>query len=410
MRGIVQGRLEDRSLDELPAGRMRPTMGRYELSVDVPLPPDEVFRIWTDAGRYPQWQVGVIRVFEASGPADREGTTLRLDFGPGMRRTTRVVVSDPPHRYAVAEDGMRSKNRTESRFEPTADGTRITATYDLNVQLGPISGVLERLTRSNTLKTGRTELDRFAAVAARPLAQPEIGQLYTVDGFAKFRVVKVVAIDPDVVHLALMPGAVKQRPHDVAELLDHVSRLEDPLSLRRLDPPLRRSASTTVVGQPLLALDGGHGVPHLALTIGSFTDALPEPAGTAAVFPDEADEVAGWREVNGPVLGRDLDTAIVPLVTMKDGERYGFAKLLHVEPRGVHVRLYADRYAIPPDAVNPWALQLERYDNPTMSFGHAPMSRATFAGWEPAYHRLVMRSTEELEGYEMWKEAEGGFF
>ncbi|MDQ3691116.1 MAG: SRPBCC family protein [Chloroflexota bacterium] len=385
-------------------------MGRYELSVDVPLPAIDAFRLWTDAGRYPQWQVGVIRVFDMSGPADREGTTLRLDFGPGMKRTTRVVEASPPERYVVAEEGMRSTNRTECRFELTNGGTRITVTYDLEVRLGPMSSALERLTRRNTLKTGRTELDRFAALAMRPLARPEAGQLYTVDGYAGFRAVKVIAVDGDVIHLALMPGVVKHRPDDVAELLDQESRTGDPLALRPLDPPLRRTASTVVVGQPLLALDGGHGVPHLAISIGAFTDALPEPAGELPIWPDETEEVVGWRSAVGPVMGRDLDTAIVPLVTVKDGERYGYAKLLHVERSGVHMRLYADRFDIPPDMVNPWALRLDRHDAPTMSFGHAPMSRATFAGWEPAYDRLVMRPVEDLEGYEMWKDANGGFF
>lgn len=103
---------------------MRATMGRYELSIEVPLPTDEAFRLWTDAGRFPQWQVGLVRVGGASGPADREGTTLRLDYGPGMKRTTRVVASDPPHRYVVEEDGMRARNRTVSLFEPTERGTR----------------------------------------------------------------------------------------------------------------------------------------------------------------------------------------------------------------------------------------------------------------------------------------------
>lgn len=385
-------------------------MARYELSVDVPLPASAAFRLWTDAGRSPQWQVGVIRVFDVSGSADLAGTTLRLDFGPGMKRTTRVVEANPPQLYVVAEEGLRSRNRTESRFEPTDSGTRITVTYDLEVQLGPISGALERLTRSSTLKTGRIELDRFAALATRPLARPEAGQLYTVDGYAGFRAVKIIAVDRDVVHLALMPGVVKQRPDDVAELLDQESRMADPLALRPLDPPLRRTASTGVVGQPLLALDGGHGVPHLAISIGAFTDARPEPAGALAIWPDETEEVDGWRSAAGPVMGRDLDTAIVPLVTVKDGDRYGYAKLLQVERGGVHMRLYADRFDIPPDTINPWALRLDRHDAPTMSFGHLPMSRATFSGWEPSYDRLVMRSVDELEGYQVWKDAEGGFF
>jgi uncharacterized protein YndB with AHSA1/START domain len=385
-------------------------MGRYEISVDVPLAPDEVFRLWTDAGRWPQWQVGLLRIAEASGPATQVGTAFILDFGPGMKRNTRVVEVDPPRTYAVEEDGMRSRNRTAVAFEPIGSGTRIVLTYDLQVQLGAVSGVMERLTRGSTTKTGRQELERFARFAGRPLFAPTAGSFYTVDGFAGFRVVKVIALDHDVVHLALIPGVAKERPGDIAEILDNESRLDDPLALRPLDPPLRRTASSSIVGQPLLALDGGVGVPHLAMTIGAFADGLPEPAGDGRIYPDESEELDAWRNVSGPVLGRDLETSIVPLVSIKDGDRYAIAKLLRVEKRGVHIRLYANRFDIPPDELNPWTLRLDRHDAPDLSIGHLPLSRSAFAEMEPAYERLAMRSSDELEGYRIWKDGSGEFF
>lgn len=385
-------------------------MGRYELSVDVALPPDDAYQLWTDAGRWPQWQMGLLRVAEASGPATEVGTVLRLDFGPGMKRTTRVVEAHPGRSYVVEEDGIRSRNRTEAAFAPIGGGTRVSVTYDLAVQLGPLSGVMERVTSGSTTKTGRRELDAFARLAERPLVLPNEGSRYTVDAFAGFRVIKVTAVDRDAVHLALLPGVVKQRPEDIIEILDTESRLDDPLALRPLEPSLRRTASISIAGQPLLALDGGVGVPHLALTTGAFTDALPEPGGTASVFPDEAEEIAGWREAGGPLLGRDLDATIVPLVSVRDENGYGIAKILRIERRGVHIHLYADRYDIPPDKLNPWSLHLDRHDAPTFSIGHMPLSRPAFAKMEPAYERLAMCSTDELEGYRMWKDGSGGFF
>lgn len=224
----------------------------------------------------------------------------------------------------------------------------------------------------------------------------------------------MIDVDADAVHLALSPGVMNHRSDDhaevlVAEVLDNESRLEDVLALKPLEPSMRRSASMVIVGQPLFALDGGIGVPHLAMTVGAFTDGSPEPAGNAPIFPDEAEEIRGWRAASGPVLGRDLDTTIVPLVSIKDGSEYGIAKLLHVERRGVHLRLYADRFDVPPDHLQPWTLRLERYDAPSLSYGHAPMSRRTFATMDPAYARLAMRTAEELDGYRMWQEANGGF-
>lgn len=146
------------------------------------------------------------------------------------------------------------------------------------------------------------------------------------------------------------------------------------------------------------------------MTLGAFTDALPEPASTLPLHPYELDEVAGWRAASGPLLGRDLQTTIVPLVSIKDGEEYAIAKLLHVEMRGVHVRIYADRFGMPPEELNPWSLSLDRWDAPNFSYGHMPLSRASFAAMEPGYERLVMCSTDELDGYRMWKEGKGGWF
>lgn len=385
-------------------------MGRYEAAVDVPIPVDDAFRLWTDPGRYPQWQVGVLRVFDVTGPADQVGTKLRLDFGPAMKRTTRVVESEPPYRYVVEEQGMKSRNRTATTFKSTIAGTRITVTYDLDVEMGPVSGILERMTRGQTLKTGRRELERFAALASRALVRPDPGDVYSVDGFAGYRIVKVIDADDEVVHLALVPGATKDRTDDVTEALNRVEHLGDPLSLKPLEPSLRRTASSAVIGQPLLALDGGYGVPHVAMAVGAFTDALPERIGSAPAFDDERSEVAAWRSTDGAVLGRDVDAAIVPLVSIPDDDQYAIGKLLVVERKGVHLRLYADRWDAPPDRINPWTLRLDRFDAPSMSYGHMPLSRRAFAGMGAVFHRLAMRSTSELEGYEMWREAESGFF
>lgn len=385
-------------------------MSRYETEITVPISAEASFDLWTDAGRYPQWQVAVLRAFDASGPIDQTGTTLKLDYGPGMRRNVTVTESERPLRYAVTETGMRSRNHTTVTFTPLgAEHARVSITYDLEVQMGPLSGLLERTTRGNTIKQTAKELDRFAKVAGRLLAIPEAGTLYTVDANAGYRLVKIIEIDGDVVHLALLPSSSKQRPTDLTEFIDGESRLDDPLALQPLQPSLKRTASTVMIGQPLLALDGGVGVPHVAITVGAFTDALPEAAGPFRVFRREVAEIASWRETNGPVLGRDLDAAVVPLVSTRDEDGYSVAKLLHVERKGVHLRRYADRWEAPPDVVDPWRLRLDRFDAPNFSVGHMPLSRPSFAAMDPAFIRLSMRSPDELDGYRMWQEGHGGF-
>ena len=42
--------------------------------------------------------------------------------------------------------------------------------------------------------------------------------------------------------------------------------------------------------------------------------------------------------------------------------------------------------------------------------GYLPLSRQSFTGWKPEFIKVVPAEPAELEGYEMWKEANGGDF
>jgi len=42
--------------------------------------------------------------------------------------------------------------------------------------------------------------------------------------------------------------------------------------------------------------------------------------------------------------------------------------------------------------------------------GHLPMSPETFNSWEPVLLSQQSISEEELEGYKLWKQANGGVF
>lgn len=386
-------------------------MGRYRAKVEVPVGVERAFALWTDAGRYPQWQAGVLRAFDASGPVDEAGTVFRLDYGPGMKRTVTVLKSDRPRRYRIREEGLRSTNETQIDFEAIgSDRTRIVLTYDLRVGLGPVSAILERLTRGTTERQVHKELERFAVVASRPEPEIVVGALCTVDCGAGFRVIKVIAVDHDAIHLAVMPGAAPKRPADPTAFIDAESVLDDPLAFRPLQPSVRRMAKLAITGQPFLALDGGVGIPHFALTRAAFADALPEHVGALAVFPEELAEVVSWRSAGGPLFGRDLDVSLAPLVSVLVDGRYGIAKILRTELRAVHIRLYSDRWDMPPDHLDPWLLRMDQYTATMPGVGHMPLSRAAFAAMQPRFHRLATLTTSELEGYEMWREAKGGVF
>lgn len=96
-----------------------------------------------------------------------------------------------------------------------------------------------------------------------------------------------------------------------------------------------------------------------------------------------------------------------------DDGRYGVAKVLATDEGGVHVRLYSQRFEDRPATVNPSGLTLASFgrgDATPFSIGHLPLSHRSFQDWEPELVSHGTVSEEELEGYRMWQEAQGGYF
>jgi hypothetical protein len=149
----------------------------------------------------------------------------------------------------------------------------------------------------------------------------------------------------------------------------------------------------------------------VALGSDAFVDAVPETTGhEAEVGERERAEIASWRGADGPVLGRDVDAGVTPLVTLRLDDGYAAAKLLHVDRRGVHLRLYAERWEDPPDEVDAWRLGLGTTATGSRGVGHVPMTRRAFGAAHPAFARLAMIGPAERAGYREWLEAGGGYF
>ncbi len=387
-------------------------MPDYTASIEVDASVERAFSVLIDATRFPQWQAAALRAFDQSGPLSRPGSSVRIDHGPGMKRTMTILAADPPNLLRYRQQGMGLDDTTEVTFAPMSGRTVITMTADLRVAGGPIGSLLERLARGQNRREFRAELERFGAVVdrRRPIVDPP-GTFIAADCGSGFRVLKLLASDEDTVHLAVLPGTARTRPDDPAPFIDRESRLADPLGLRPLDVSLRGMASRIVPGQPVLRLDGGIGVPHIALSPEAYGDAVPAPVGAAAgVRPHEHAEVASWRAAGGPVLGRDPDAGITPLLTVRMDEGHGAAKLLHADRSGVHLRIFADRWPVPPDGVDPWALRLGTGEDGVVGIGHVPLTLRAFAAMRPSFARLVMIGSSELGGYRMWRESGGGYF
>jgi hypothetical protein len=86
-------------------------------------------------------------------------------------------------------------------------------------------------------------------------------------------------------------------------------------------------------------------------------------------------------------------------------------KILVLEPEAVHVRIYKQTFLTRPASVDPKSLTLGAIDDKDgFSIGHLPLSRQTFASWDPVFLSQQSVSDEELEGYKMWKDASGKTF
>ena len=383
-------------------------MGLYRAEAFLPLEPSDVFDLWMDPVRAPQWQEMLERVYDATGDVDVPGVTFRQDFGPRLKRTVTVLTSRRPEVYRTRSVGAGWKDETTVRFEPAGNGTRLVCDVELELGWGVIGRLYQwRLGRAGIERKLRQELDRFVAFATRPRVDARPGQLMTVDCGAGFRFVQVLEVERDNVHVCVFAGATKKRSSEPEQLLATGPSTPDPVAFHPLSPPISSVTRLVTVGQPLLALDGGHGLPHLALTRGAFVDAIPKAVGDVPVSPEMTEEVAAWRQAGGPLGGRDLRFDVVPLVRWASDTGFGVAKILKRDTWAVHVRLYSNRWPEPPLNVNPWLLRVDPPWAETPGIAHLPLSVPAYFAWGAQFVRLTMVGQAELAEYDEWKRAGG---
>jgi len=92
-----------------------------------------------------------------------------------------------------------------------------------------------------------------------------------------------------------------------------------------------------------------------------------------------------------------------------DGDRFGIAKVLKLDPEIVHVRIYKEHFPQRPLSIDPDQLTLGTiHDKDGFGMGHLPLRLEKFRESEPIFITHAEVKEDELEGYEMWKDAEGG--
>ena len=100
-------------------------------------------------------------------------------------------------------------------------------------------------------------------------------------------------------------------------------------------------------------------------------------------------------------------------VTRDEDNTYTVLKVLKVDPGGVHVRQYSNRVIEIPTSLDSSTLfmaGIHREPNVKLGLGHTPVSHESFSTWPIHFVQCESVSEEELEGYNYWKEEDGGYF
>lgn len=101
--------------------------------------------------------------------------------------------------------------------------------------------------------------------------------------------------------------------------------------------------------------------------------------------------------------------------TPREKGGYNVLKVLKTDHEGVHIRLYSNVYPNLPTDLDITTLYLAGLDEQSeqidLGMGHLPISFDSFMTWQAVpLNQFEPVSEDQLEGYRMWQEAEGGYF
>jgi hypothetical protein len=94
-----------------------------------------------------------------------------------------------------------------------------------------------------------------------------------------------------------------------------------------------------------------------------------------------------------------------------DENSFSVAKVLVVDDKGIHIRLYKQKFPSRPESVDEGTLTLGSiHDSDGFGMGHLPLAREAFWRMEPQLIQVSTVKEDELDGYREWKQAGGGVF
>ena len=98
-------------------------MGAVDYSVWIRALPEDVWRVYVDPSRIPEWQTGSPVIEEVHGPADQPGSTYVSRRSPGAARTTVRKAGKPSRLMTTTEAYFGLQFDVKSLLTPQSGGT-----------------------------------------------------------------------------------------------------------------------------------------------------------------------------------------------------------------------------------------------------------------------------------------------
>jgi uncharacterized protein YndB with AHSA1/START domain len=140
----------------------------YTFAINIAAPREQVFRLWTNLERAPEWIEGLAGYTDVSGPADQVGTTYTVRFGSWSTSTTTVLESQPPRYIRVKFGNWFLRGEQAAAFDETPKGTRLSQTFKTK---GIIPAITARIFAIGSYRGSfRGELEIFRQICEREAA------------------------------------------------------------------------------------------------------------------------------------------------------------------------------------------------------------------------------------------------
>jgi carbon monoxide dehydrogenase subunit G len=144
-------------------------------SAVVPAPPEDVFALLCETGRYSEWVTGTDAVTRTDGPASEGSTYDEVNpiLGPWKASTHwRVVEHEAPRRsvHSTGDIPLSSHFEVAMEVAPEGDASRVTITLRGKPAYGPLGAVFARLMSGQVDRDNRRSVEDFAELATRELS------------------------------------------------------------------------------------------------------------------------------------------------------------------------------------------------------------------------------------------------